>query len=329
MLSILLVEDDPVFREVLAEFLSDNYSCHAVKNVEEAIERLNVERFGVVITDISMPGKSGLELLCHVKQNWPETQVVMMSGIYDGEYVKGLLKMGAFDFLEKPFMLEDADRTVGRAVKCHREQSGGEPAPTDAAAVEEESAGRHSAIFSSMQLGGIFSLPEVLEIAQRGKMNGYIELHWDNATIKRAEHIGRFNDAAGRLDEAVFQCGGWLYLRDGLIIDAVIDEAEDSPHWRDPEQSLTLLVKLATYIGEGVRAWGFSMSEMTRPATLSVWDNSGKVFSIITRDEQGAASDGEPAPEPAPDPLLLEDLGELSPVETMMDNITEQMGLLV
>jgi hypothetical protein len=65
----------------------------------------------------------------------------------------------------------------------------------------------------------------------------------------------------------------------------VVDEAEGSLYWRGAEQSLKLLVKLATFVGKGVRVWGFSVARMERPTALSVRDNSGQVFNIITSEE--------------------------------------------
>jgi CheY-like chemotaxis protein len=299
MLSILVVEDDDVLREVLHEYLSEEHFCCAVSTAEEAMPHLERRRFELVMTDISMPGMSGLELLGQVKQRWAETVVVMLSGIHDEQYAQGLFKMGAFDYLAKPFTLEDVGRALERAIAAHQELWRKCAVGSEAAACEDEEDERegtaetddNAAIFSSVQLGGIFSLPELLEIVQRGRMNGYIELHWDKATIRQARQLGKFRDAAtGELDGAVLNCAGWLYLREGLIIDAAIEEPEGSPNWREPEQALALLVKLATYVGRGVRAWGFSMKEMERAARLTVSDNSGKLFSIITSDEQEDAA---------------------------------------
>jgi CheY-like chemotaxis protein len=289
MLSVLIVEDDPTLREVLYELFSEDFPCRAVTSVEEALERLESERYGIVLTDISMPGKSGLELLGCIKQRWPEIPVIMFSGIDDQEYAEGLFKIGAFDYLPKPFTIESIVQSVTRAIMQHPELGsdalGDERAEAKVSARESQRKNDNSPVFASVQLGGIISLAELLDIVQRGKMNGYIELHWDNQTINQAKELGRFNDASGALDEAVSNCGGWLYLKDGLIIDAVIDESEGSPYWRDAEQSLAVLVKLATYVGDGVRAWGFSMTDMGRPAALSIRDNSAKVFNIITTDE--------------------------------------------
>jgi CheY-like chemotaxis protein len=291
MLSVLIVEDDPTLRDVLYDVFSEDFPCRAVTSVEEALERLESERYAIVLTDISMPGKSGLELLGCIKQRWPEIPVIMFSGIDDQEYAEGLFKIGAFDYLPKPFTIESIVQSVTRAIMQHpgltSDTLGDERGDAKVSAAEGRRKNDHSPVFASVQLGGIISLAELLDIVQRGKMSGYIELHWDNQTISQAKELGKFNDASGSLDEAVSNCGGWLYLKDGLIIDAVIDESEESPYWRDAEQSLAVLVKLATYVDEGVRAWGFSMTDTERPAVLSIRDNSAKIFNIITTDEGG------------------------------------------
>jgi hypothetical protein len=175
---------------------------------------------------------------------------------------------------------------VEEAIKQHRSHEQIPTSQDPSIESDEENEENNTAVFSAIQLGGIFSLAELLEIVQRGRMTGYIELHWGEATIRQAREMGRFNDISGRLDEAVLNCTGWIYLRDGLIIDAECDQSEGVSSGRDAEHSLALLVKLATYIGSRVRAWGFSMTKIDRVASLSVTDNSSKIFSIITSDEQ-------------------------------------------
>jgi DNA-binding NarL/FixJ family response regulator len=284
MTSVLIAEDDAMTREVLFDLFCEEHYCYATGTVEDALERLNQERFDIILTDISMPGKSGLELLAQVKQCWPETTVIMLSGIRDAEYAQSFIRMGAFDYIEKPFLIDDVRRTVEEAINLHQSAQQASTALSDE--TEDGNEENNTAVFSAVQLGGIFSLAELLEIVQRGRMTGYIELHWGDSTIRQAQELRRFNDPMGKLDEAVLNCTGWIYLRDGLIIDAECDQSEGGSSERGAEHSLTLLVKLATYIGKGVRAWGFSMSKIDRVANLSVTDNSSKIFSIITSDEQ-------------------------------------------
>jgi DNA-binding NarL/FixJ family response regulator len=293
MPSVLIAEDDAMTREVLFDLFCDEYSCYAAATVEDALERLKHERFDVVLTDISMPGKSGLELLAQVKQCWPETAVIMLSGIRDAEYAQSFIRMGAHDYIEKPFLIDDVVRTVEEAIKQQHPPEQTSTSQELSKENDESQVENNTAVFSAVQLGGIFSLAELLEIVQRGRMTGYIELHWGDATIRQAREMGRFNNAVGYLDEAVLNCTGWIYLRNGLIIDAECDQSEGVSSGRGAEHSLALLVKLATYIGSGVRAWGFSMSKVDRAANLSVADNSSKLFSIITSDEQDSYEFGE------------------------------------
>jgi two-component system NtrC family response regulator len=67
-----------------------------------------------------MPGLSGLELLGQVRQRFPNTPVIIISGISDQEHAQGLIKLGAFDFLLKPFKLEVVEKSVKRAIEFRR-----------------------------------------------------------------------------------------------------------------------------------------------------------------------------------------------------------------
>jgi CheY-like chemotaxis protein len=292
MNSILIVEDDPTLRELLFELFSERYRCFAAASAEEALSRLASERFDVVLTDISMSGMSGLELLGQVRQSWPLTTVIIISGIRDKEYAEGLVKMGAFEYLVKPFELPDVCQSVERAMKLHGATADEQPkAAHHQPEVKEE---EPSEVFSSIQLDKVFSLADLLEMVQRSRMNGYVCLYWDEGTVEEARRTGRFNDASGNFDEAINHRAGTIYLRDGLMIDATIADSESGPCWRDAEQSLATLVRLATWARVGLRAWGFSTSDMRRAPKLSVSDNSGKLFGIVTGDEESwDESEGE------------------------------------
>ena len=117
MPKILVVDDDDTIRDTLYELLSEEYLCQTAETAEKAFERLEADTYDVVLTDISMPGLSGLELLGHIRQKFPNTPVIMISGIGDEEHAKGLTKLGAFDFLLKPFTLEAVEKSVQRAIE--------------------------------------------------------------------------------------------------------------------------------------------------------------------------------------------------------------------
>jgi len=120
MAAILVVDDDDTIRDTLYDLLSEEHRCHTAETAEIALELLGTEFYDVVLTDISMPGLSGLELLGHVRQRYPDTPVIIISGISDQEHAKGMLKMGAFDYLLKPFRLETVEASINRAVGYHR-----------------------------------------------------------------------------------------------------------------------------------------------------------------------------------------------------------------
>ena len=112
----LVVDDDETIRDTLYELLSEDYICQTAETAEKAIARLQADTYDVVLTDISMPGLSGLELLGQVRQRFPFTPVIVISGISDQEHAQGLIKLGAFDYLLKPFSLDEVEKSVKRAV---------------------------------------------------------------------------------------------------------------------------------------------------------------------------------------------------------------------
>jgi two-component system response regulator PilR (NtrC family) len=121
---ILLVDDDETIRDTLYELLSTDNVCQTAETAEKAFARLEADEYDVVLTDISMPGLSGLELLGHVRQKYPDTPVIIVSGIGDQEHAQGLIKLGAFDFLLKPFSLDGVEKSVRRAVEYRKRQAG-------------------------------------------------------------------------------------------------------------------------------------------------------------------------------------------------------------
>jgi DNA-binding NtrC family response regulator len=114
---VLVVDDDNTIRDTLYELLSEQYICQTAETAEKAFARLEADPYDVVLTDISMPGLSGLELLGHIRQKFSDTPVIIISGIGDQEHAQGLIRLGAFDFLLKPFTLEAVEKSVRRAVE--------------------------------------------------------------------------------------------------------------------------------------------------------------------------------------------------------------------
>jgi DNA-binding NtrC family response regulator len=115
MATILLIDDDRAVREMLANLLSEEHECHTADRAEQAVELLEFQEYDLVITDISMPGLGGLEVLRRVKQRHA-IPVIIISGRAD-EYQDAALNMGAFAVLAKPFPLTALEESVSRAVE--------------------------------------------------------------------------------------------------------------------------------------------------------------------------------------------------------------------
>ncbi len=116
---ILIVDDEVEITEILADLLSDDYQCFRAGSAEQALSQLTQEQFHLVISDITMPGMSGLDMIPHVKELSPDTVVVMISGMQTVESAIGALRLGAFDYLMKPFDLRQVEAVVKRALEHH------------------------------------------------------------------------------------------------------------------------------------------------------------------------------------------------------------------
>ena len=117
MAEILVVDDDDIIRDTLCELLSQDHACQTAATAEEALARLEAQAFDLVLTDVSMPGLTGMDLLNRVVELYPGTPVIVVSGLSDQEQAQSLIRRGAFDYLLKPFRLEVVEDSVKRALE--------------------------------------------------------------------------------------------------------------------------------------------------------------------------------------------------------------------
>ena len=118
---ILIVDDEEVIRKLLHQKLSDeSYCCEEADSAEQALEKLQNNLFELVILDIRMPGKSGVELLPEIKVNYPDIAVIMSTAIIDTNVAIQCMKQGAYDYLTKPFSLDEVILSVARALEERR-----------------------------------------------------------------------------------------------------------------------------------------------------------------------------------------------------------------
>src|SRR5713226_3639903 len=116
---LLIVDDETEVRSVLHDLLCGAYECAEAASAEEALAELREHDFDLVISDITMSGMSGLEMIPHVKIIAPDTVIVMISGMQTIESAINALRLGAFDYLMKPFDLRQVVAMVKRALEHH------------------------------------------------------------------------------------------------------------------------------------------------------------------------------------------------------------------
>ncbi len=117
---VLIADDEPEIRNVLSDLLGEAHDCATVASAEEVLARLAAEEFDLVISDIMMGGMSGLEMVPRALAVAPETVVIMASGVQTIESAIEALRVGAFDYIMKPFDLDHVERAVRRALE-HRQ----------------------------------------------------------------------------------------------------------------------------------------------------------------------------------------------------------------
>ncbi len=117
---ILIVDDDDSVRDVISVLLAEEgYQCSCAKSAAEGLEMASAG-FQLVISDMKMPGQDGLWLLDHVRKDYEDTAVIMLTGYGDTEAAVECLRRGAVDYLLKPPKVTDLVRAIERALAKRR-----------------------------------------------------------------------------------------------------------------------------------------------------------------------------------------------------------------
>src|SRR5256885_4716424 len=98
---ILIVDDEAGIREMFAAHLGETFECKTANSADEALVELAARPYALVISDMMMPGRNGVELLREIAARYPETAVIMVSGIDRPQRVRDAMRVGAYDYLIK------------------------------------------------------------------------------------------------------------------------------------------------------------------------------------------------------------------------------------
>ena len=118
MRSVLVVDDDLAMREMLASlFREHGYRVEEAARADDALARLAEGEFDVVLSDIRMPGKSGVEMVGDLQRLRPATPVILMTAFGSVDSAVEAMRAGAFDYITKPFEPEAVLFALERAVE--------------------------------------------------------------------------------------------------------------------------------------------------------------------------------------------------------------------
>ena len=116
--TVLIIDDEAVIRKLLCQKLSrKGYKCEEADTAEQALNKLRSNQVGLVILDIKMPGKSGIELLPEIKAAYPDTAVIMATAVTEISIAIQCIQQGADDYLCKPFNLDEVALSVQSALE--------------------------------------------------------------------------------------------------------------------------------------------------------------------------------------------------------------------
>ena len=119
--SILVVDDESLLRSILTQMLNRmDYEATAVHSAEAGIGVLRERRFDLALLDISLPGKSGVDLLDHIVEAYPDMAVMMVTGIDELSTALRTLRSGAYDYVTKPFQEDELAACIDRALERRR-----------------------------------------------------------------------------------------------------------------------------------------------------------------------------------------------------------------
>lgn len=202
---VLVVDDDEMVRESTAERLRHiGFQADAFDNGFDALEALGKKPYNFLLSDIQMPGMSGLELIKRTKAKYPDVIIIAMTGYIEDHTNVDVLGLGAIDFIKKPFSIKELEARIRHAIiNRNLNQKQRQPATTDSLT----GLYNHEHFFN--QLG-----PQVLRAKQDNRPLGLILIELDEFELNDETH--------GNLEE------NKLLHKVGRIIKASIRDDLDS-----------------------------------------------------------------------------------------------------
>ena len=123
-MKILVVDDDAIVIKSCRRILeAEGFEVTSVPSADEALEKIKYYEFDLLLMDVKMPKRDGIFLMREIKKNWPDVPIIVMSGYPTPETIADVLKLGATQFIPKPFRPDELVKTVRQVIqKMSRKQ---------------------------------------------------------------------------------------------------------------------------------------------------------------------------------------------------------------
>jgi response regulator RpfG family c-di-GMP phosphodiesterase len=214
---VLIIDDEATFRMLMVEWLSScGYECHEAANGSEGLNRALDEHWDLILSDIIMPGLTGIDLVRIMKSFKNRVPVIMISAERKSETVKMAFREGAYDFIFKPIAMDELEMTIARALERSRLERENEQYKSTL----EQRVGELAKQISALTIGSILALARALEAkdpytnghSQRVAEYGVLiaqQLAADYKTQERIRIAGQLHDIGkiGLSESVLHKCG--------------------------------------------------------------------------------------------------------------------------
>ena len=223
---VLIVDDEIYIQEILSATLQEaGYRCVCVATFEAAEAVLASQRIDIALTDVRMPGRGGADLLQYIHQNYPGIVVIMVTALDSAALAIEMIRAGAYDYLVKPFNLEQVVIAADRAVEKKRLETASRDYQKYLELMAEERAAETRRLFYSMtrvlvhllDLKVPFNAGHVLRVAELSR--------WVARDLKMTEDGVRKVYLAGLLHDV-----GMITAKDVLLTKSTALTADERHH---------------------------------------------------------------------------------------------------
>ena len=256
MTDVWILDDDKSIRWVFEKALaSANLSYKSFSNTNEAINQFNHEKPSVIISDIRMPGETGLVFLTKVSEKFPEIPIIIMTAYSDLDTAVAAFQKGAFEYIAKPF---DIDKSIEVIKKALVKANANNTTPSDDQSLAPEIIGQSSSMQTVFRMIGKLSKSEdnVLISGETGTGKALVAQSLHNNSQRKDQPFIKINTATipkGLIEEALFGMETHASTDSKEVIKGMVDGADGGTLFLDEigDMPMEIQMRLLRILSDG------------------------------------------------------------------------------